>query len=217
MNDIVTSGDLLIVFTRFPLAGQAKTRLIPALGAEGAAELQRRMSEYIFSQCCELTAIRPVRIEVFCDGGTDNDIVRWLPDGMAYQRQHSGDLGQRIEHAFNYGFSAKMERIIVVGADCPFLTPAIMEEGFKCLRKTDIVLGPTHDGGFYLIGLTRHEISLWGNVEWGTQHVLRQTLKNAGKLALSHSLLTTLADIDRPADLVSYNLFLGQNRQSIEK
>ncbi len=201
MIDSPTSRELLIIFTRFPFPGQAKTRLIPRLGAQGAADLQRMMTECTFTSCCELAARRHLQVQVFYEGGKEDEITKWLPIGMSHQPQYPGDFGQRIEHAFEYGFLSEMERVIIVGSDCPSLTAKIIEEGFDCLKKTDLVLGPAHDGGYYMIGLRKQAGLLWQNVSWGTKHVLAQTLKNAKNISLSHSLLKTLADVDRPEDL----------------
>lgn len=196
--------ELLIIFTRFPVPGQAKTRLIPALGAKGAADLQMRMSEYTFAQCRKLAAQRLLKVEVFYTGGTESEVKKWLPVGMIHQPQCLGDLGKRIEHAFDHGFWTHMERVIVVGADCPSLTPEIMTEAFKCLKKKDLVLGPAKDGGCYLIGLRKQTSFLWENIDWGTEHVLKQIMAKAKKLNVSHSLLEPLGDIDLPEDLLEF-------------
>ena len=199
------SSELLIIFTRYPVAGKSKTRLIPALGAEGAAALQRKMSEETFVLGGQIKAQRLVDVAVFSTGGQESQVEKWLPVGMAHHRQCLGDLGKRMEHAFNHGFmKAGMERVIVVGADCPFLTAEIMEKGFDWLKKKDLVLGPAKDGGCYLVGLRRQVSLLWQNVNWGTEHVLEQIVANAMALKLSHTLLEPLSDIDRPDDLLLY-------------
>jgi hypothetical protein len=195
------SREMLIVFTRFPQPGQTKTRLIPALGMTGAANLQRMMAEYTFAQCCELANKRNLSIAVHYEGGNEQELQRWIPASMICQPQSKGSLGERLAHSFASSFHAGMEHVIIVGSDCPFLTPEILASGFDLLQESDLVLGPAYDGGYYLIGLSKADHLLWADIDWGTAKVLSQTIEIARKKGLALALLPTLADIDRPEDL----------------
>ena len=195
------SQELFIIFTRYPEAGKAKTRLIPAMGAEGAAGLQRLMSEHIFAEGLKLAKKRQLKAEVHFDGGDLKKMNAWVPSGVICRKQYPGSLGDRLQSSFTQGITAGYDRIIIVGADCPFLSWKIVEKGFNYLKKRDLVLGPAQDGGYYLIGLSRGVSRLWSGVSWGTEFVLEQTLRKANELGLSFSLLPTLTDIDRPEDL----------------
>lgn len=193
--------EILIVFTRFPQPGQTKTRLIPALGAARAAELQKTMADYTFAQCCELANRRGLSVAVHYEGGDERAVRRWIPSSMICLPQSKGSLGERLAHSFASSFTAGMEHVIIVGSDCPFLTPKILANGFDLLQNHDLVLGPAYDGGYYLIGLRKVDYLLWANIDWGTDKVLHQTIEIARKRGMTLALLPTLADIDRPEDL----------------
>ena len=193
--------EILIVFTRFPQPGQTKTRLIPALGAARAAELQKTMADYTFAQCCELANRRGLSVAVHYEGGDERAMRRWIPSSMICLPQSKGSLGERLAHSFASSFTARLEHIIIVGSVCPFLTPEILANGFDLLQNHDLVLGPAYDGGYYLIGLSKVEHLLWANIDWGTDKVLQQTIEIARKRGMTLALLPTLADIDRPEDL----------------
>jgi hypothetical protein len=191
----------LVVFTRFPRPGRTKTRLIPALGAAGAAELQKRMAEHTFLQCRALAAARNAAIEVRYEGGTAQEARQWIPVGLGCAPQNEGSLGERLARCVSAGFAEGMARVVVIGTDCPALTPAMIARGFALLEEHDLVLGPAHDGGCYLIGFSRPVCLAWHDIDWGTEKVLRQFLESAAKIGLNWTLLPPLADIDRPEDL----------------
>ena len=191
----------LVVFTRFPRPGRTKTRLIPALGAVGAAELQKRMAEHTFLQCRALAAARNAAIEVRYDGGREQEVRQWIPACLPCGPQIEGNLGERLAHCIGAGFAEGMKRVVVIGSDCPALTPAMIARGFALLEEHDLVLGPAHDGGCYLIGFSRPVCFAWHDIDWGTEKVLRQFLESAAKIGLNWTLLPPLADIDRPEDL----------------
>lgn len=196
---------MLIVFTRFPTPGQTKTRLIPTLGEAGAAELQRMLSDYTFKTCCDLANKRPLAIEVHYEGGNRADVKKWIPAVMQGKPQCQGSLGERLIHAFTRGFNAGMERVIIIGADCPFVTSEIFSQGYDLLLANDLVIGPANDGGCYLIGLSKPLYFLWQNIDWGTDKVLCQIIEISRNHGVTLSYLQPLSDIDRPEDL--HNLY----------
>ncbi len=198
----------LVVFSRFPEPGKTKTRLIPALGAGGAAELQRRMAEHTLRRARHLAAGRGVSLEVRFDGGSRGLMQRWLGADLAYRLQGAGDLGERMARALRDAFRAGVQAAVIVGTDCPGLSVDIMETAFDALTENDLVLGPATDGGYYLIGLrgTASEVALrriFEGVKWGTSEVLDRTLGIAGEIGISSRLLPPLDDVDRPEDLAA--------------
>jgi hypothetical protein len=195
----------LILFTRYPEPGRTKTRLIPALGAEGAASLQRRMSEAIVSQMAQFAAQYPVSPEIRYADGTQQAVEAWLASDIPCLAQGEGDLGDRLRRAFAQAFAQGAGKVVVIGADCPGLTPALFARAFAALDTQDLVLGPAKDGGYYLVGLNRPAPSLFSEIPWGTGEVLTATLKQAQALNLSTHLLESLADVDRPEDLFNYS------------
>ena len=199
----------LIVFTRYPEAGKAKTRLIPVLGAEGAADLHRQMTEYTISQVRQLQTERVVAIEVYFTGsdtpdGTLRDratFQNWLGSDLIYHPQGEGDLGSRMAQAFENAFSSGIDAAIIIGTDCPSLNAELIAEALQKLEQKDLVLGPATDGGYYLIGLRRLIPELFVGINWGTSEVLQKTVEIANNLKLAVAYLSRLSDIDRPEDL----------------
>lgn len=183
----------IIVFTRFPVPGHAKTRLIPALGADGAAELQRRMTEFTIKQVRQTG----IKMEIRFTGGSESQMREWLgPDGK-YTHQGPGDLGARMARAFADAFNDGAEKVLVVGSDCPDNRTENMLKALKSMDDTRCVLGPATDGGYYLIGLREPCPELFRDVDWGTERVFKQT---AGKLD-HYTVLPALSDVDKPGDI----------------
>jgi hypothetical protein len=191
----------LILFTRYPEPGRTKTRLIPALGAQGAAALQQRMSEAIVRQMARFAGQYPVNLEIRYAGGNQQAVEAWLSSDIPCLDQGEGDLGDRLCRTFAQAFAQGSRRVVVIGADCPGLTPALFAQSFAALERRDLVLGPAMDGGYYLIGLTRPAPGLFTRIPWGSGEVLAATLNQAQGMNLSTHLLEPLADVDRPEDL----------------
>ncbi|MEP0857417.1 TIGR04282 family arsenosugar biosynthesis glycosyltransferase [Trichocoleus sp. DQ-U1] len=199
--------ECLIVFTRYPEPGKAKTRLIPALGEEGASNLHRQMTEHTLSQVRELQSARATRVEVYFTGGDQQLMEDWLGADIIYQPQGEGDLGQRMKSAFQTAFAAGMEGVAIVGTDCPGLDAKIMAQAFEQLNGHNLVLGPAMDGGYYLIGLRRMIPELFEEINWGTSEVREKTVAIAISLGLAVAYLPPLFDVDRPEDLAKVTSF----------
>lgn len=200
-----TTRECLIVFTRYPNPGKTKTRLIPALGAQGAATLQRKMTEDTLAQVKQLQASYPVSVEVHFAGGNEQVMQAWLGASIIYQRQSEGDIGYRMASAFQASFEIGMTAVVIIGTDCPDLNAQLMAQAFQALRQYDLVLGPAQDGGYYLIGLRRLIPELFTGIRWSTAEVLQQTLDIAQGLELEVAYLPVLSDVDRPEDLSVWN------------
>lgn len=198
---IQSAKECLILFTRYPEPGKTKTRLIPALGAEGAATLQRQMTEQKLAEVNQIQAFYPLSVEVHFAGGNEQLMQEWLGSSLVYRRQSEGDIGDRMASAFQLSFAAGMNAVVVIGTDCPDLNAPLMAEAFQLLRQHDLVLGPALDGGYYLIGLRRLIPELFTGIPWSTAEVLQQTITIAKRLGLTVAKLPLLSDIDRPEDL----------------
>ncbi len=195
------SRECLIVFTRYPEPGKTKTRLIPALGAEGAANLHRQMTEQTLAQVKKLQDEHPLGVEVHFTGGNQQLMQSWLGADVVCRYQSEGDLGFRMASAFQTAFSSGKLSVAIIGTDCPSLSAKIIAQAFGALTNHDLVLGPAEDGGYYLIGLRQLIPELFTGITWGTSEVLQNTVDVAQKLDLEISYLPILADIDRPEDL----------------
>ena len=192
----------LIIFTRYPEPGKAKTRLIPALGANGAADLQRRMTEATISTARSFSAETGVELEIRYEGGSPSLMQDWLGQNLSFCQQGPGDLGEKMTRAFAEAFTVGSSRVMIIGADCPTLSPTILTAGLAALGDHDLVLGPASDGGYYLIGLSAPCPQLFRDRPWGNKQLLAETMATAKRQAITFHLLEELNDVDRPEDLI---------------
>jgi hypothetical protein len=184
------------VFARAPVAGQAKTRLIPLLGADGAAALQRRLIERTLATAC---AVAGARVTLWVAGDPAHPFVAEAARrfGAALAEQHGADLGARMNHAFECTGAP----LVLVGTDCPQLRSDDLASAAAGLASHDAVIQPATDGGYVLIGLARPQPLLFESIEWGGPKVLRQTRSRIDALGLRCALRPPLPDLDTPADL----------------
>ncbi len=190
----------IIVMTRLPRIGRNKTRLIPALGPEGASKLHHRLARHTIGRASAFARETGARLTIHLEGGTPIDGREWL--GPCDCREQSpGDLGQRMRHACAVAFSEGAEKVLVIGTDCPDITSDTFTTAFQALEETDLVFGPAHDGGYYLVGMATPAESIFQEIPWGSESVLAASLAAAKSAGLTTSSLTTLSDIDLPEDL----------------
>lgn len=194
------SNRRLILFGRYPTPGKVKTRLIPAMGALGAAELHRSLAEK--SLATALTsggATTPV--DFYSTGSTCSQVRKWLgPQPVRLCPQSGSGLGERMRNAIFDAFDQGCRSVVLVGTDIPHMTPDHLEDAFDALIGSDVVLGPSKDGGYWLVGL-RHKVDIFQGIQWGSANVLDQTLAVAKKHGLSVNCIQTLNDMDTEADL----------------
>jgi len=202
----------LLIFTRYPEPGATKTRLIPLLGPEGAAKLQRQMTEHLLSNISRLVRTRPLVVEIRFAGGDARLMRNWLGADFLYAAQGDGRLDQRMTIALTAAFDAGAKAAVLIGTDIPGITAEIIRRAFDALRRNDAVFGPAADGGYYLVGLREGVLkralpTLFAGLPWGTNRVLALSLERAAELALSVALLDALEDVDRPEDLAVWERF----------
>lgn len=197
-----SASERLIVFTRYPEPGQTKTRLIPALGPERAAQLHEILTRRTIRSAEELCQSTRCDLEVRYTGGAGDAMARKYGVSPRYMVQQGSNFGEKLWGCIEAAFTQGCNRVVVIGTDCPELETARLVEAFTTLEHADIVLGPAHDGGYYLIGLSQPRPELFQSIAWGTAHVLRQTLEAAQNSNCSVRLLDPLGDIDHPEDLL---------------
>jgi len=207
----LTSCDALtIVFAKAPRAGEVKTRLIPLLGAEGAAALHRQLVQRTLVTTTD-AGLGPVELHA---APTVNDA--FLQDcarrfGVALLPQLGENLGTRMCNAFDEGL-ARHSRVLIVGTDCPVLTTQHLDAAQAALASgNDAVLIPAEDGGYALIGLARCDTHLFENIEWGGNAVLAATRERLKSLKWRWHEMETLWDVDRPDDYRRWSELVIQN------
>ncbi len=189
----------ILVFARAPVAGAAKTRLIPLLGAAGAATLHGRL---ITRALATARVAAPDSLALWCAPDAGDAFLQSAAQqsGATLQIQHGADLGARMAHAF----AATLQHAthaICIGADCPALTARHLQQAAAALRSgDDAVFVPAEDGGYALIGLSRAAPELFAGIAWGEAAVMAQTRERLRGQGLRWSELETLWDVDRPED-----------------
>jgi rSAM/selenodomain-associated transferase 1 len=183
----------IAIFAKAPVPGQVKTRLIPALGAEGAADLAARMLERT------VEAARASGLAVELCG--EPDPRQWYSGRkLTLRPQGPGGLGERLARAAQRILTGG-EPILLVGADCPALTTDRLRTAAETLERHDCVIHPAFDGGYALLGLKRFDPSIFGGIAWSTPSAGADTIARIRALGWSLVIADTLRDIDEPEDL----------------
>ncbi len=185
----------VLVFARAPIPGQCKTRLIPALGSQGAARLHRALTRRTLALAVQADA----EVELWCAPDVRHAffVECRLRFGAALRRQPHGDLGARMAAGLRSGARATL----IVGTDCADLTVGDLVAGFEALRTHDYVLQPAGDGGFVSIGASAPDSAVLRHVDWSSGKELAQTQQRLARAGRSVALLPQRWDIDTAADL----------------
>lgn len=196
---------LLIIFSKNPEAGQVKTRLARDVGEKKALEIYEILREHTALVTAKVSAERMVFYSSFIPS---SDLFRTTTFG--FRLQEGADLGERMFHAIRSGFEAGFRHIVLIGTDCYELSSEILDQAFSALERSDAVVGPATDGGFYLIGLNRLIPELFLNREWSTSAVLRESIRILHCHETPYELLSELSDIDTFDDLKKSRLWIQQ-------
>jgi hypothetical protein len=193
--------ETLQLFTRCPEPGKVKKRLIPLLGEHGAADLQRDMTMHALDIAHRFAKTESIALEVHYAGGDRQRMQTLFGKDFVYIHQVGADLGERMQVSFRKALEDGAQGVVLIGADCPGITGAILRQAFAALKGHDCVVGPALDGGYYLIGLRQDHPEIFSSIPWGTDKVLEHTLGVIQRLGLKTAMLETLTDVDRPEDL----------------
>jgi rSAM/selenodomain-associated transferase 1 len=186
----------VIVFARAPVAGAAKTRLIPALGAEGAARLHEWLVDRALATACA-AGIGPVELCCAPDRAHPFFASRAARFGLSLSEQGAGDLGERMHRAL-----AGVLPAVLIGADCPALTPDYLRQAAGAVgANCDVALGPAEDGGYVLIAASRIRPEAFARIRWGGPHVMEDQRACLRAIEWDWAELATLWDVDQPEDL----------------
>ena len=186
------------VFAKAPVAGEVKTRLAPLLGAEGAATLHASLAERALATAA---ASRIGEVELWCAPDTAHPFFAASAERFhaTLRAQAAGDLGARMGAAFQRAHAAG-RALIVIGSDCPALTPQDLRAAADALATHDAVFSPAEDGGYVLVGLARPVPGIFERISWGTGAVMEETHARLAAAGTRWKSLRTLWDVDRPED-----------------
>jgi rSAM/selenodomain-associated transferase 1 len=196
----------ILVFSKAPVVGQVNTRLVPYITAEQAASLHEELTHDRLRMC---TTADLCDVELWCSPDTRHPFFFDCRQryGVQLQTQNGNDLGERMSAALQT-MLGRYKKIIIIGTDAPALDIDTIDAVVNQLEHSDIVLVPAEDGGYVLLGASKHHQDLLVDVPWGTEGVLASTVRNIERLGLSYSLLGECWDVDRPEDLERYKSWL---------
>jgi uncharacterized protein len=190
----------VVVMAKAPVPGLAKTRLIPALGAEGAARLARRLLVHAVQQARAAAAPQPVLLACAPHTRHPAFVELQAAGGLTLVPQSEGDLGQRMQQAFDQAF-ASAGAAVLLGTDAPALDAARLRDACAALADADAVFVPAVDGGYALIGLRRPAPMLFEHMPWSTDRVMALTRERLAAAGWRWAERPAVHDIDVPADL----------------
>lgn len=189
-------NNLLIIFVKNPELGKVKSRLAATIGEEEALNIYKQLLMHTYLT----TKDQPVGKAVFYSDFVDH-FDEWDNDLFQKHCQTGKALGERMSNAFDWAFDKGYKSVCIVGSDCYELDQQTLHDAFERLKTNDVVIGPSLDGGYYLIGMNKAHHFLFKNKSWSTGNVLKETIKDIKLRDMSAALLAVLRDIDVESDL----------------
>ncbi|MFD2718788.1 TIGR04282 family arsenosugar biosynthesis glycosyltransferase [Hymenobacter monticola] len=195
----------LLIFAREPVLGRVKTRLAADIGPEAALAVYRELLG--LTAAAVAAAQVPATVWLAEAPASAAQATQPRPEwpGLPWRVQPVAEsLGERMQHAFAEAFAAGAARVVIIGTDCPGLTPELLHAAFEALQHHEVVVGPADDGGYYLLGLRELQPALFANKNWSTASVLPDTLADTTRLGLRVAQLPVLHDVDSGRDLATW-------------
>lgn len=186
----------LIIFVKNPIPGKVKTRLAKSIGNERAVDIYLRLLQHTASITKHVEADKHLFY-----GDYVNEQDMWDNETYIKKLQKGTELGERMESAFKEVFTAGYRKVLIIGSDCADLKKEILEQACAELEHTDIVAGPTFDGGYYLLGMKQLHPILFADINWSTPQVMNQTLAAIQSIGLQYTFLPKLSDVDEIKDV----------------
>ncbi len=193
----------LILFVKNKELGKVKTRLAKTIGDEKALFIYKALLQHTRKVAEKVEALRKVYYSTFIDSNDEFE-----GDSFEKRIQVQEDLGIKMYSAFKDSFGERADKVILIGSDCYEINEDIIEDAFIALEDNDYVIGPAHDGGYYLIGMRALNKSIFENMVWSTEDVMLDTILDIKEQKKSYFLLPTLTDVDHEKDLGELKNFL---------
>lgn len=207
--------NVLLIFAKYPDPGKVKTRMQPQVSAQDAAELYRAMVEDLYVSLARSDNFDT--IVCFTPESKRNAFKNWLGSGVSLKNQCEGNLGDKLGTAFKSCFNDGYKKVIAIGGDCVTVTAEEVSRAFGHLDTNDAVIGPTEDGGYYLIGTSAMIPGLFNTIAWSTERVFTQTIQILKSLSLRHTVLENKFDIDTVRDAEKLFQKIGGSNESDSK
>lgn len=191
---MIASSRSLVIFANAPEKGRVKSRIAADLGPDVALTAYKTLAEHAVAAASQVDWCR--KTIAYAPNGTGDAMRNWFGDLFDYRAQGDGDLGRRMVDALERAFADGADRVILIGVDCPGVTDAIITEAFARLDSADVVMGPSFDGGYYLIGMKKPHKALFTDIPFGTGDTLQKTLASARRASIRVSLLEWKRDVN---------------------
>lgn len=191
---MIASSRSLVIFANAPEKGRVKSRIAADLGADVALTAYRTLAEHAVAAASHVEWCR--KTIAYAPNEKGDAMREWFGDLFDYRAQGDGDLGRRMLAALERAFADGADRVILIGVDCPGVTEAVIGEAFNRLDQADVVIGPSFDGGYYLIGMKKPQKALFTEIPFGTGDTLQKTLTVARRSGIRVSLLEWKRDVN---------------------
>ncbi len=192
----------LVVFAKDPIPGRVKTRLTPRITPDEAAKLYKAFTLDIISNAHKLKRNSVNNVTVaYTPIGAEKAFRKLIEQPTNFLPQKGCNLGERMKNAFKQSFAEGAKRVVIIGTDSPTLLMSYIQKAFDVLKKIPVVIGPTFDGGYYLIGLSGLNEDIFDGIGWGTSRVFGQTLTRIKSLDTQVYVLPPWYDVDTSGDL----------------
>lgn len=204
------NDNALIIFSRLPVGHETKTRLAPILNETQRSELHLAMWRDIFAE-----ALKLIDTDIYLcwtGGGDIADYQKYIPSSFRLTKQEGNNLGERMKNALRDIFAMGYKRAAVIGADIPSVRAENILRAFDSLNDSDAVIGPSSDGGYWLIGMRKYIPDVFSISSWGNSSVLNETVKTLSAQSISYCKAETLDDIDTPEDINGFMSVEGNER-----
>jgi len=195
----------IIVFARLPVKGKVKTRLAKEIGIDFATSFYKVCAEHTFDEILKLDRTDVAAYLFFSEESDYDEVRNWTKNKFQYITQIGHSLGERMLNAFKTIFYAGFRNVILIGTDTPGISTELIYDAFSLLKKYECVIGPSDDGGYYLIGLKQTLFYLFNEMEWGTSEVLSKTIDRLKKNDQNYFIMEKMIDIDTKEDIKEWS------------
>ncbi len=218
MSPPAESQACLIVFARTPVRGSVKTRMRPVLSEDDCLRLHSllvrlwmgRLRDWDLGQVHKTVCLTPLGAN-----SAEPDLKLDAPEGVAVETQQGEGLGERLSNALNQKWNEGFRKLVFIGTDSPLLGIKDLQAAFQALDKSEVVLGPATDGGYYLIGFSALLPMLFSRISWGTSEVFRETVQRLETNSIRWQCLRESFDLDTYEDLVGFHRLLKESPSAL--
>lgn len=201
------SDNAIIIFQKNLIPGKVKTRLAATVGNQQALDIYRELVAFTHRQTSE---VADADVWIFFSESFEEIGEKFQQYMTAKMVQEGSDLGKRMHNAFETIFGMGYKKAILIGTDCPEISPEILESALDALQKNEAVIGPALDGGYYLVGMNKAQPHLFEDMPWSTENVFSLTLQKLNQLNIAYWLLPALSDIDTEEDWLNFKSLISE-------